>query len=293
MPTVCAPADLLPLDLPESVRLTGDPSDSSINFYIPTYMGSSSELDTLSELRHLEVVQLLTAGFDHALPHIPAGVRLCNAVGVHDASTAELAVGVILTSLRGLDDFARAMPSGAWLHHTRTSLADRTVLIVGAGGVGAAIAKRLEGFECSLTLVGRTARPGVHGIGELPELLGGADIVVMAVPLTSQTRGLVDDSFLAAMREGALLVNVSRGPIVITDDLLAHLLSGRITAALDVTDPEPLPPEHPLWTTPGVFISPHVGGNTTAFLPRARALVSENIRRWVVGEGLLGEISTR
>jgi len=217
---------------------------------------------------------------------MPEHVTLCNAVGIHDAGTAELAVGLILASLRGIDDFARAMPRGEWIHERRTSLVDRKVLIIGAGGVGQAIAQRLNPFEVEITQVARSQRSGVMDITELPSLLPKADIVVLAVPLTVTTKRLVNDSFLSQMRDGALLVNVSRGGVVDTDALVQHAQQGRIRAALDVTDPEPLPPEHPLWQIPGVLISPHVGGNTSAFLPRARALVENQIARWRNGEPL-------
>jgi phosphoglycerate dehydrogenase-like enzyme len=207
-------------------------------------------------------------------------VSLCNAVGVHDASTAELAVALVLASLRGIDDFARAMPHGEWIHDRRSSLVDRNVLIIGAGGVGQAIAHRLIPFGTEVTLVARSQRTGVVASSELPSLLPEADIVVLAVPLNMHTSGLVDESFLSQMREGSLLVNVARGGVVDTQALVRHAQQGRIRAALDVTDPEPLPPEHPLWRIPGVLISPHVGGDTSAFLPRARALVEQQISRW-------------
>jgi len=188
--------------------------------------------------------------------------------------------------LRGIDDFARAMPQGDWIHDRRPSLVDQRVLIIGAGGVGQAIANRLVPFEAEVTLVARSQRPGVVAISELPSLVPEADVVILAIPLDVHTSGLVDDSFLSRMRDGALLVNVARGGVVDTQALVKHAQQGRIRAALDVTDPEPLPPEHPLWRIPGVLISPHVGGNTSAFLPRARALVEKQIDRWRSGDAL-------
>ncbi len=259
---------------------------SQVGFYVPTYMGPSECFELITQMPSLQVVQLLTVGFDAVLDYMPEHVTLCNAVGIHDAGTAELAVGLILASLRGIDDFARAMHRGEWIHERRTSLVDRKVLIIGAGGVGQAIAQRLNPFEVEITQVARSQRSGVMDITELPSLLPKADIVVLAVPLTVTTRRLVNDSFLSQMRDGALLVNVSRGGVVDTDALAQHAQQGRIRAALDVTDPEPLPPEHPLWQIPGVLISPHVGGNTSAFLPRARALVENQIARWRNGEPL-------
>ena len=253
---------------------------SKVGFYVPVYMGPRDSLELITQMPNLEVVQLLTVGVDAALEYVPEHVSLCNAVGVHDASTAELAVALVLASLRGIDDFARAMPHGEWVHDRRSSLVDRNVLIIGAGGVGQAIAHRLIPFGTEVTLVARSQRTGVVASSELPSLLPEADIVVLAVPLNMHTSGLVDDSFLSRMREGSLLVNVARGGVVDTQALVRHAQQGRIRAALDVTDPEPLPPEHPLWRIPGVLISPHVGGNTSAFLPRARALVEQQISRW-------------
>lgn len=264
----------------------GDPvtPPGSTRFYVPSYMAGEWAFEAMRLMPHLEVCQLPTAGFEHALAHLPEGVTLCNAAGVHDASTAELAVGLILARLRRIDDMARAMPAGQFIHDRYDALADKRVVIVGAGGIGQALARRLEGFECEVVLVGRTAREGVRARTELDELVREADVVVIAVPLDDSTRGLVDGAFLARMRDGALLVNVARGAIADTDAILAE--AGRLTFALDVTDPEPLPPEHPLWRAPGVLISPHVGGNTTAFLPRIGRLVREQLQRWESGSPL-------
>jgi phosphoglycerate dehydrogenase-like enzyme len=166
------------------------------------------------------------------------------------------------------------------------------VLIVGHGSVGAAVEARLAGFECDVRRVARRARDGVEPFEALPDLLPWAEVVVLTVPMTDETRGLVDAAFLARLPDGALVVNVARGPVVVTDDLLAELRTGRLLAALDVTDPEPLPPDHPPWSAPGVLVSPHVGGDTTAFLPRARRLVADQVRRHVAGEPLANVISS-
>src|SRR5919205_502085 len=194
------------------------------------------------------------------LPYIGAS-------GVHDTSTAELAVGLAVATLRGFPDFVRAAERGVWASSTRPALADRRVLLVGTGGVGSAIAARLAPFEVEVTRVGTRARDDdrghVYASEELPGLLPRHEVVVLATPLTDATRGMVDAAFLAAMPDGALLVNVSRGPVVVTDALVAELEAGRLLAALDVTDPEPLPPEHPLWRSPNVLVSPHVGGGAT------------------------------
>lgn len=255
-----------------------------IEMHVLPYTFDGWSFDALGHLPHLRVLQTLTAGYEHVLPHLPAGVTLCNARGVHDASTAELAVALVLAAQRGLAGFVRAQDQQRWAHARHASLADRRVLVVGAGGVGTAVAARLEGFECEVTLVARTARDGVRSVTDLPALLPRCDVVVLAVPLTAGTAGLVDAAFLAALPDGALLVNVARGPVVDTDALVAETTSGRLRAALDVTEPEPLPPGHPLWSTPGVLLSPHVGGNSTAFEPRARALVATQLAR--LGHGL-------
>jgi phosphoglycerate dehydrogenase-like enzyme len=292
MQTVLLPEDVQPTEPDSLVGLVGfngvigDVDLASVGFYVPPYMGPRSTLELISQMPNIEVVQLLTVGFDAALEHVPEYVTLCNAVGVHDAGTAELAVGLILASLRGIDDFARAMPRGAWIHERRPSLVDRSVIIIGAGGVGRAIADRLIPFGADVTIVARSQRTGIVPISELPSLLPYTDIVILAIPLDAQTQNLVDDSFFSRMRDGALLVNVARGGVVNTEALLRHARQGRIRAALDVTDPEPLPPDHPLWRTPGVLISPHVGGDSSAFVPRAKRLVDSQISLWRRGEPL-------
>lgn len=273
-------------DLPSDADLL-----ATVDFFVPRYMGPVSDLELTRSMPNLAVLQLLTAGFESALPFVRPGMTLCNAAGVHDASTAELTVGLIIASLRHIDDFARAMPLGEWRFARHSALADSRVVIIGAGGVARAIARRLEPFETDVVLVGRAARPGVHGIDDLPTLLPMADVVVLAVPLDDQTRGMVDARFLARMRDGALLVNMARGPVVRTDDLLSEVASGRLRAAMDVTDPEPLPPDHPLWRTPGVLISPHVGGNSSAFLPRARRLVATQLAVWQAGAPLANVVA--
>ena len=198
-----------------------------VELYVPPYMASSAEpFEVMRSMPALRVVQTLTAGVDNFLPYVPEGVTLCNARGVHDASTAELAVALILASLRGFPDFVRAQDRQEWASQQRTALADRTVLIVGYGAVGAAVEARLAGFECTVLRVARRSRDGVAEMSALPDLLPRADVVVLTVPMTEETVGLVDAPFLAAMRDGALLVNVARGPVVVTDALLAELREG-------------------------------------------------------------------
>ncbi|MGW7354575.1 2-hydroxyacid dehydrogenase [Streptomyces sp. NPDC054784] len=276
-----------------------DPADCA--FYVVPYMRPPEVcVRPLRQMTGLRVVQTLTAGVDHvtpALPDLPRGTRLCNAKGVHDASTAELALALTLASLRRIPEFVRAEGEGAWLAGVYPALADRTVLIVGYGAIGAAVEDRLIPFEVAEVLrVARTARTtargGVHALAELPRLLPCADVVILCTPLTEETRGLAGEAFLARMKDGAVLVNVARGGVVDTNALLAEVRSGRLRAALDVTDPEPLPPGHPLWTVPGVLVSPHVGGASSAFLPRARRLLRRQLNLWAADEPLGHVVAT-
>jgi phosphoglycerate dehydrogenase-like enzyme len=277
----------------ECYQADGRPMPDSIaevEFYVLPYMKGAEVLERSGEMSNLKVIQTLTAGVENFLPYVPDGVLLCNAAGVHDASTAELAVALILASGRHLDDFARAQPDGRWEPLFGRALADQRVLIVGYGNIGAAIERRLEGFEVSaITRVARRERTGppvVHAIDELDRLLPEADVVVVIAPHTPQTEGLISAPQLALMPDGALLVNVARGRLVDTDALVAETGSGRLRAAVDVTEPEPLPAEHPLWRTPGVLISPHVGGASTAFFPRADRMIAAQLKRFAAGEEL-------
>ncbi|MGN9762887.1 2-hydroxyacid dehydrogenase [Streptomyces sp. SD31] len=276
-----------------------DPAECA--FYVVPYMKAPAlGQRPLPEMSSVQVVQTLSAGIDHVeagLKHLRPGVKLCNARGVHEASTAELTLTLILASLRGVPDFVRAQDKGEWLGGFRPALADKSVLIVGYGSIGEAIEDRLAPFELArVARVARsertTARGPVHPLTELPALLPEADVVILSTPLTDATRHLVDADFLARMKDGALLVNVARGAVVDTKALLAELETGRVTAALDVTDPEPLPREHPLWRAPGVLISPHVGGPTSAFLPRAKRLLVDQLSRYVNREPLRNVILT-
>jgi phosphoglycerate dehydrogenase-like enzyme len=268
----------------------GPVPQEAVDVYVAPYMGGPEDVAVVARQPSVRLVQLVSAGFDDVLPALPDGVALANAAGVHDDSTAELALGLVLASLRGIDDAARAMAKGEWPgRRWRRSLADSRVLVVGYGSVGRAIARRLAPFEVSITAVASRGRDGddlvdrVHGIDELPALLPEHDVVVLVVPLTGQTRHLVDEDFLSALADGALVVNVARGPVVDTAAMLRH--AGRLSFALDVTDPEPLPADHPLWSAPGVLVTPHVGGATSAFRPRAVRLLREQLARMARGEG--------
>jgi phosphoglycerate dehydrogenase-like enzyme len=285
-------AEILP-ELPDSLDVDvydggDDPPKTldEVDLYVAPYTFDKRPLELIPRMSSLRVVQTLTAGYEHVLPYLRDNVTLCNAGGLHDASTAELAVTLTLAALRGIPEFVRGQDAHEWRFDRYDALADRTVLILGYGGIGSAVERRLAGFEVSVLRVARRARDGVAPLTELPALLPTADVVIICVPLNDQTRGMVDAAFLARMRDGALLVNVARGPVVRTDALLAALRSGRLRAALDVTDPEPPPADHPLWTAPGLLLSPHVGGNSTAFLPRAKRIIVEQLRRYAASEPL-------
>ncbi len=266
---------------------------TGVGVVVHPYFTDIARLRRVADLPDLRAISLLTAGYETAVPFVPPGVALLNAAGVHDASTAELAVTLVLASLRDIPDFVRAQDRGEWLPlRIWPALADKRVLVVGYGSIGRAIARRLAPFEVTITAVASTAREGdelvdvVHGIADLPDLLPHHDVVVLIVPLTPSTEGMVDAAFLAAMPDGALLVNMARGKVVDTDALVAATADGRLRVALDVTDPEPLPPGHPLWRCPTLLLSPHVGGASSAFAPRAAALLREQFRRYAAGEPL-------
>ena len=274
-------------------RADGDEFPGTIDevaFYVLPYMKGPAVLARAAEMPKLQVAQTLTAGYEEFLPLVPPGVTLCNAAGLHDTSTAELAIALALASGRHLDDFARNQTAGAWRFEWGRALADQRVLIIGYGHIGQAIERRLDGFEvASVTRVARHARTGppqVRPIDELHRLLPQADVTFLIAPHTPQTEGMIGAAELALLPDGALLVNVARGKLVDTDALVAELETGRIRAALDVTDPEPLPPDHPLWRQAGVLISPHVGGASTAFFPRADRLIAAQLNRFMAGQPL-------
>jgi phosphoglycerate dehydrogenase-like enzyme len=263
-----------------------DPAEIDV-VVVPNYGTSASLLARAGALPNLRVLQLPSAGYEHALPHVPPGVVLCNGRGVHDAGTAELALALVLAAQRGLDDAVRAMADGRWDPQYRASLADRRVMVLGHGAIGAAVARRLEAFETEVVRVARTARDTaeghVHGVAELPALLPRVEILVCVLPLDAATEHLVDAAVLAALPDGALVVNVGRGRVVDTEALVVELTAGRLRAALDVTDPEPLPADHPLWRAPNTIVTPHVGGYTNATTPRLVALLRRQLDALAAG----------
>lgn len=263
-----------------------DPADVDV-VVVPHFGATRAALGRLADLPRLRVVQLPSAGYEHALAHVPAGVALCNGRTVHDSGTAELAMGLVLAAQRGIGDAVRDMSDGVWRPVLRSSLADRCVMVLGYGSIGGAVGRRLAAFEAEVVRVARTARDApegrVHGVDELPDLLPRIDILVVTLPLDDATHHLVDTRLLGLLPDGALVVNVGRGKVIDTTALLAELTAGRLRAALDVTDPEPLPGDHPLWRAPNTIITPHVGGLTDATTPRLVTLLRRQIDALVAG----------
>ncbi|MEE4543119.1 NAD(P)-dependent oxidoreductase [Streptomyces sp. V4-01] len=273
--------------------LPGDPAD--VRFVVgPPAPGAERVLGpVLPGMRNLEVLQLLSSGYDHMTPLLgamPPGTRLATARGVHREATAELALTLLLALCRGLDRFGAQQAGHRWEPRLHPTLVGKRVMVVGHGAVGAAVAARLGAFRCETVLVARTARATpdgrVHGAAELPALLPTADAVVLCAPLTDRTRGMFGADALASLKDGALLVNVARGELVDTRALVREVEAGRIRVALDVTDPEPLPPGHPLWELPGALITPHVGAFTEAFPTMSTGFLRRQLHRYARGEEL-------
>jgi len=257
-------------------------------FWVPP-----SRMPLLAKLPRLKLIQLMSAGAENVIPFVPPGVTLCNARGVHDPAVAEWIMAVILAQVRQLPRFMAAQQAGTWDPVRSEPLAGQTVLIVGYGSIGEAVERMLAPFDVTTERIARRPRPsdpGVMSMDDLPQALPGADIVILLVPVTPATAGLVDAKFLARMHDGALLVNAARGSIVDTAALLAELQSGRLRAALDVTDPEPLPDGHPLWSAPGLLLTPHVAGATTTVGAPVMALVKDQLVRYAAAEPLLNVV---
>lgn len=299
-----APRVLVPWDLtaefgpwPTGLRVgvydgTGEPPDdlSQVEMYVVPY-ATPRAVPLIKKLPALKVVQVITAGYENVVPLLGPGTVLSNGRTLHDASTAEHALALILAAQRDLPVWfgqQSGPPSQRWRSHFTRSLADSRVVVVGFGSIGQALGRRLVAAEATVVGVASRARPdeGVHGVDELPGLLPHADIAALVLPDTPTTRDLLDAEMLARLPDGALVVNVGRGSAIDTDALLAECAAGRLRAALDVTNPEPLPSDHPLWTTPGVVITPHVAGGSATFYPRARRFVAAQVRRFTAGEPL-------
>ena len=258
-----------------------------VDFYCLPYMGDGPSVAMIAKMPGLRVLQSLSSGVDNILGAVPEQVTLCNGSGLHhEESTAELAVSLILASLRQLPRFALDQSRHRWDHVRTDSLDGKKVLLVGYGGMGKAVEERLAPFGARITRASRTARDGVAPLSQLPPLAAGADILVVCIALTPDTCGLIGEEVLGALPDGALVVNVARGPIVDADALARHLTGGRLRAALDVTDVEPLPADRPEWALPNVLITPHIGGDTFAFARRAPGFVADQAERHLTGRPL-------
>ena len=266
------------------------PSAGQVEYVVVPLGVQPAVIKRLAALPSLKTIQILSAGADHVLPFIPDNVTLCNARGAHTGATAEWTVGAIVAALRNFPRFAVAQRDGRWDPVQSEPVSGKRVLIVGYGDIGAAVERRLAGWDVTVDRVARHARDGVHPIAELTKILPDADVVVILLPVTDETRQLVDRDFLRGMKDGALLVNAARGVIVDTGALLEELTSGRIRAALDVTDPEPLPDGHPLWRAPGLLLTPHVGGAIRESRDRAYRVVREQLARLAAGQPLANVI---
>jgi phosphoglycerate dehydrogenase-like enzyme len=250
--------------------------------------GWARAIEVAGQLQRLGAIQTITAGVDRMVDQVPPGVVLCDAAGVHDVPVAEWVVLAILAAQRNLPVYLDAQRAGEWRRERETGrdLVDAVVVLVGAGAIGRAVEARLVPFGVRIERVARRPRPDVHPMTELRSILPAADIVVILLPLTEATRGIIDAEAIAAMKPGALLVNAARGPIISSDAMTAAVLAGRIRVALDVTDPEPLPAEHPLWSAPGALITPHVASDVVREQERVWRLVRDQVGRLARGEGL-------
>jgi phosphoglycerate dehydrogenase-like enzyme len=251
---------------------------------------ADAQMQGLAKLPRLRLIQLLSAGAERAIPFVPPGVTLANARGAHDPAVAEWIMAVILAQVRHLPKYIVAQQAGRWEHDAARPLGGQTILIVGYGSIGEATERMLAPMQVNVKRVAKTAREGVSSMDDLPSMLPNADIVLLLVPVTPATTKMVDEAFLARMKDGALLVNAARGSIVDTDALLKELTAGRLLAALDVTEPEPLPAGHPLWSAPGLLLTPHVGGATTDAMERALAIAKDQLARYAAGEPLLNVV---
>lgn len=259
-----------------------------IEIAVMPYMATADTLRSIRKAENLKVVQTQTTGFDGLVELIGDRADINTAAGVHAASTAEMAIGLAIASLRGFPQAVRDQQEGHWNPQQWPGLADRTVGLVGVGGIGDEIRKRLEPFEVNLLRFGSTARTDEHGqvfaTSDLPAHAPKIDVLILIVPLNDSTHHLVDAPLLAKLPDGATVVNVARGPVVDTDALVAEVASGRLNVASDVFDPEPLPQDHPLWKCPNALIIPHNGGNTAAFFPRMVKLLQRQVAAWSAGE---------
>lgn len=266
------------------------PDLSRVDLIVPTGRTRQPLLETLAAPGRLRVIQTLSAGVDWLAGRVPEGVMVCNARGVYDGPLAEWVVGAILGFERGLVRARDEQATGTWAAFEPGELAGLRIVILGFGSIGTAVARRLEPFGVEITGVARSRRDGVLGLEDLDRVLPDAGILVDLLPLTGETIGFLDARRLGLLPDGALLVNAGRGRTVDTSALTRELERGRLRAALDVTDPEPLPAGHPLWGLPNVLVSPHVAGDSPGSTVRAFALAGDQVRRFAAGQPLINQV---
>lgn len=281
-------------DLPESITVvvwdgSGQPPPwiGDVDLFVAAYMTAPVSREAVAAMTGLRVIQVLSAGYEKWLDRVPAGVVLCNGRGVHGGSTAELAVAGVSSLLRELPRWRQAQQAHEWVDATTDGFDGKRVLVIGSGDIGRRIGAAVTAFGAEVEYVSRS---GPHTLADLPALLPTAGVVILALPLTEESRGLVDARFLAAMPDRAILANIARGQLVDTAALLAELTAGRLGAFLDVTDPEPLPADHPLWDAPNLLLTPHIGGGTRGWDERAYRLVHDQALRLDAGEPLLNVV---
>jgi len=260
--------------------------------------------EVLREGKSIRWIQLVTAGVENCVS-IPAvkdrDILVTNMQRITGPVIAEHVIAMTLAFTRGLDIYIPAQSAGRWLPGLplgRAAVVDgKTMLVVGLGGIGSEVARRAHALGMKVIATrasGRTGPEFVSYVGlpdELPTLIGQADFVVITVPLTPETRGMFDAALFEKMKPSAYLINIARGSIVVTPDLIAALESKKIAgAALDVTDPEPLPPDHPLWKAPNVIITPHVASRSDLGSDAQLQVVRENLRRYVAGDKMLSVV---
>lgn len=270
---------------------TGPPPHEMLRaeFLVPSH-ATRGLRELLPQMGQLRVIQTLSAGVDWLLPAAPAHVTVCDARGARDATVAEWVLAATLGLGRRLPELRDRQRQHLWRAAEPEDLAGRTALILGYGSIGKAVEERLRPFAVDVIRVARSRRTGVHPVKELRALLGRAQILIILVPFTAQTEDLLDAGKLALLPDGAWIINAARGRVVDQAALLSHLKAGRLRAALDVTDPEPLPRDHPLWDAPGVLITPHLAGDSPAASRSAFRLVGEQVHRYVRGEPLVNVV---
>jgi phosphoglycerate dehydrogenase-like enzyme len=261
-----------------------------VEFYVPSYMRGVKTLDIIPRMKNLKVVHYSQAGYEDILGFVPENVILCNASGLHDVSTSELALGLTIASRADLPQILNNQHRQTWVHKRRVALADSHVGILGHGHIGKRIAGLIENFEAKVTSFSNSGRDGSIKVSEFDSYLPSLDVIILILPLTEQTHHFFNKKRLQAMKDGASLINMARGAIVDTNALIEELNTGRIHAALDVTDPEPLPDSHPLWSAKNLIITPHIGGDSTAFEPRAKKMVELQLSRIAQGVGPINQV---